>query len=75
VAGGFLALSGNEVLTKEFGCEARGKRTHGLGLIRRMGNDVRVAVVPTKDDSLPKGTLSAILRELGIRKEELKKHL
>ncbi len=53
MAGGFPALSGNElikVLIKEFGCEARGKRTHGLGLIRRMGNDVRVAVVPTKEE-------------------------
>ena len=78
MAGGFPALSGNElikILVKEFGCEEGDKRTHGMALIRRTNDRVCVTVVPMKDDSLPSGTLSAILRQIGITKEQIKERL
>ena len=78
MAGGFPAISGNElikVLTKKCVCKEAGKRTHGVAITRNDGDRTRIAIVPTKDDSLPKGTLGAILREIGISKDDLKEFL
>jgi hypothetical protein len=78
VAGGFPAISGNEligVLTKSFDCEEAGRTKHGMAIVRKTENRQFFAVVPTKNDSLPKGTLGAILRELGLKKEDIKERL
>lgn len=78
MAGGFPALTGNELikaLTKKCGCKEGGKRTHGMAVTRNSNGRTYVTVIPTKDDSLPNGTLGAILRQLNLTRDEIKKLL
>jgi len=80
MAGGFPALSGNELIkilikSKELGCCLGERARHGQMIIRETGGCRYFAPIPTKDDSLPKGTLAAILRELKLSKEELQPYL
>lgn len=76
MSGGLPAITGNQVikLLKKDGW-AEGKRgKHGLTLTKKFGDRTRVTTVPTKDDSLPIGTLSHILgtQQTQIGKDGLK---
>ena len=80
MAGGFPAISGNDlikVLTRnpQLECVQDGKRKHGVAIVRRTGGRFFTTVVPSKNDSLPNGTLGAILRQLGLTKEEIQQFL
>ena len=69
------ALTGLELiklLRKEGWIEHR-QATHGLALIKRIGNRTRVTVVPKTKGNLPTGTLMAILgqKQTGLGKKGL----
>jgi predicted RNA binding protein YcfA (HicA-like mRNA interferase family) len=57
------AISGNDLikLLVKHGWTIHGKRTHGAALKKIVDGKTLVTIIPTKNDSLPKGTLSAIL--------------
>lgn len=63
MGGSLPAISGNElikVLVSDGWVEGK-HSTHGAKLTKRIGNQTLVTIVPTKNDSLPIGTLMAIL--------------
>ena len=57
------AISGNELikLLTKHGWSIHGKRTHGVSLKKTIAGKTLITIIPTKNDSLPKGTLGAIL--------------
>ena len=78
MSGGFPAISGNElikVLTQKGGWKKGRHSTHGLTITKKVGERTLVTFIPTKNDSLPKGTLAAILRECRLTKEDIQKLL
>ena len=58
------AISGNKLikLLKKDGWVEKRRATHGASLAKQFGDRFRVTVVPTKNSSLPNGTLADILR-------------
>ena len=60
---GLPAISGKRLLKilKEDGWIEDGKRTHGVAVRKTVGGVMRIAIIPTCSDSLPPGTLAAIL--------------
>jgi predicted RNA binding protein YcfA (HicA-like mRNA interferase family) len=78
MSGGLRAISGPELikLLKKIGWQEEGRATHGLALSKKTPEGrTMVTVVPTKSRSLPKGTLSAILKQTGITRDELQELL
>lgn len=77
--GDLPALTGPELIKflKKDGWEEAGKRTHGIALKKRYGDQCRITIIPTKTDSLPTGTLNAILgsKQTGLGAKGLRKLL
>lgn len=69
------AISGIELIKilKKDGWIEKRRATHGVSLIKRIGERTRVTIIPKTRASLPEGTLSAILgqKQTGIGKEGL----
>lgn len=57
------AITGNQLikLLAKGGWQVKRHATHGVSMSKKVGNRNLVTVIPSKDDSLPPGTLSAIL--------------
>ncbi len=57
------AISGPALikLLENDGWEIHRRVTHGVSLRKKVGDRTLVTVIPTKKDSLPRGTLGAIL--------------
>lgn len=76
MSGGLPAITGNQLikLLKKDGWNEGKRGKHGLTLTKKFGDRTSVTTVPTKDDSLPNGTLSAILgpQQTQIGKDGLK---
>jgi len=76
MGGGLPAISGNQLiklLKKDNWVEGR-RGKHGITLTKNVDGRVLVTTVPTKDDSLPSGTLSSIIgsQQTRIGKDGLK---
>ena len=70
------SISGNRLirLLEKDGWQQKRKATHGIALAKRFGDRNRVTVVPSKNGSLPEGTLMDILspQQTGLGKEGLR---
>jgi len=73
--GSLPAITGNQLikLLERDGWEVKRKANHGAAISKKIGKRFIVTVIPTKDNSLPKGTLSAILgpKQTNLRKAGL----
>jgi len=69
------ALSGKQLLKilKKDGWVEDGKRTHGIAVRKSIDGEMRFAIIPTCSDSLPPGTLAAILsdKQTGLGRDGL----
>ena len=80
MSGGLPAITGPELikLLQKDGWKEDGRRTHGLAMKKEFPDDIiRFTVIPTRNDSLPKKTLSLILgpKQTNIGSSGLKKLL
>jgi predicted RNA binding protein YcfA (HicA-like mRNA interferase family) len=64
MSGGLPALTGPELIRmlKHDGWVEDGKRTHGIAMKKLCTDGItRITLIPTRNESLPKGTLAKIL--------------
>jgi predicted RNA binding protein YcfA (HicA-like mRNA interferase family) len=74
VPSGLPAISGNEligVLVSKDGWQTGRQARHRLTLRKTVGTRTLVTFIPTKNDSLPNGTLHAIMKQTRLRRDEL----